>query len=54
MAKKGGTCGSYIYSNANPLGIILLITAAVSLVIKSHHALFFIISFQTLSLLGLT
>lgn len=54
LNQLGGLCGSTAYSRANPLGVILILVVIVSATfLKSQHIFFFILSMQTLGLLGL-
>lgn len=54
LAQVGGICGSTAYSRGNPLGAILVIIAILSGVfLKSQYVFYFILSMQTLGLVGL-
>ena len=54
LAQVGGICGSAAYSRGNPLGAILLIIAVLAGVfLKSQYVFYFVLSMQTLGLVGL-
>jgi hypothetical protein len=50
----GGYCGNGAYSRANPLGAIIIFVAIVAgALLKSQHVFSFILSLQTIGLIGL-
>ncbi len=54
LGQKGGYCGSGAYSRANPLGIIVILIAIVAgTFLKSQYVFSFMLSLQTIGLIGL-
>lgn len=50
----GGFCGSSAYSRANPLGVVLIFLSVLAgLFLKSQYIFYFILSMQTIGLIGL-
>ena len=50
----GGFCGAPAYSRANPLGIIIIFLAVIAgTFLKSQYIMYFILSMQTIGLIGL-
>lgn len=53
LGQLGGYCGSGAYSRANPLGVVIIFVAIVAgALLKSQYVFSFILSLQTIGLIG--